>query len=98
MNIQVQAINFTIKKELLQFIEDKVNKLEQYYENIINANVYLKLENTSKPDNKTVELLLEVPGDDIMAKKTFSTFEESIQEVIEAVKKQLIKRKEKEKL
>ncbi|CVK16081.1 putative sigma-54 modulation protein [Apibacter mensalis] len=95
MKINVQAVNFNAQDTLLTFLNKKVSKLEQYYDKIINANIFLKLENSGNKENKTTEIVLEVPGDELVAKKTSITFEESIDSACEAVKKMIIKRKEK---
>ena len=95
MKINVQAVNFNAQDTLLAFLNKKVLKLDQYYDKIINANIFLKLENVGNKENKTTEIILEVPGDELVAKKTSSSFEESIDLTCEAVKKMILKRKEK---
>ena len=44
MNIQIQAINFVVDKELKGFLIKKVDKLISINDSIINADVYLKVE------------------------------------------------------
>jgi len=56
--------------------------------------VFLKVENNADKINKTTELILVVPGDDIVVKKTSSSFEESLDLCVDAAKKLLIKKKE----
>jgi putative sigma-54 modulation protein len=53
------------------------------------------LENTEKSENKTVEIRAKIRGNDAIAGKTAKTFEEAADEVIKALKKQLLKTKEK---
>ncbi|AKP71804.1 ribosome hibernation protein yhbh [Riemerella anatipestifer] len=55
----------------------------------------MKVENTSEKENKTAEVILAVPGDDIVVKKTCATFEEAIDKCHDIAKKLLIKKKEK---
>lgn len=95
MKIKAQAVNFNAQDTLLEFLDKKLSKLDQFYDKIVGANVYMKLENTTDKENKTVEIILEVPGDDLVAKKTSTSFEESIDLACEALKKMIIKRKEK---
>ncbi len=59
---------------------------------------FLKVENTSEKENKTAEVILAVPGDDIVVKKTCATFEEAIDKCHDIAKKLLIKKKEKIKI
>ena len=94
MKISVQSIGLTPHAPLEDHIEKKLNKLENYYDKIIETNVFLKVENKSDKENKTVEITLGVPGDDIVVKKTTSSFEESLDQCAEVAKKLLIKKKE----
>lgn len=97
MKVTVQTPNFTAKEELLVFVENKLSKLEQFYDRIICADVFLKVLQTSGKENKSVEILLSIPGDDIMVKKEAKTFEEATDENIKVLERQLKKRKEKQK-
>lgn len=97
MKVNVQTPNFAAKDELLVFIEKRLSKLEQFYDKIVFADVFLKVQKTSEKENKAVEVLLSIPGDDIMVKKEAKTFEEAIDEVVKALERQLKKRKQKQK-
>ncbi len=97
MKVNVQTPNFAAKDELLVFIERKLSKLEQFYSKIVFADVFLKVQKTSEKENKIVEVLLSIPGDDVMVKKEAKTFEEAIDEVVKTLERQLKKRKQKEK-
>lgn len=97
MKVNVQAPNFTAKEELLFFIKKRLSKLEQFYDKIVFADVFLKVQKTSEKENKIVEVLLSVPGDDIMVKKEAKTFEAATDEASRALERQLKKRKQKEK-
>ncbi|MBN2610907.1 MAG: ribosome-associated translation inhibitor RaiA [Bacteroidales bacterium] len=95
MNIKINAVKFTADKKLEKFIESKVKKLVQFYDNIIGVEVFLKLVNTQKLENKLVEIRIEIPGNDMFAKKQGKTFEEGTDNAIDALKKQITKHKEK---
>jgi putative sigma-54 modulation protein len=97
MKVNVQTPNFAAKEELLVFVEKKLSKLEQYYDKIVFADVFLKVQKTSEKENKIVEVLLSLPGDDVMVKKEAKTFEEATDEVVKALERQLKKRKQKQK-
>ncbi len=94
MKINVQSIGLTPHAPLEEYLEKKLNKLETFYDKIISCQVYLKVENTTDKENKTAEIILDVPGDDIVVKKTCATFEESIDLCVDTAKKLLIKKKE----
>jgi putative sigma-54 modulation protein len=95
MNIKVSSVHFDADKKLLEFVDKKLNKLIKLYEDIIGAEVFLRLENAQDLENKVVEIKLFIPGNDLFAKKQSKTFEESTDVVIEALRQQIIKRKDK---
>ena len=94
MKISVQSIGLTPHEPLEDHIEKKVNKLDTFYDKIQECKVFLKVENNSDGANKTTELILVVPGDDIVVKKTCASFEESLDQCVDTAKKLLIKKKE----
>ena len=94
MKITVQSIGLTPHEPLESHIEKKVSKLETFYDKIHECKVFLKVENAADKINKTTELILAVPGDDIVVKKTSATFEESLDLCVDTAKKLLIKKKE----
>jgi|SRR6056297_499179 len=95
MDIKINTVHFDADKKLIDFIESKVSKLTQFYDNIIGAEVFLKVEKTQSPENKIVEIKLQIPGNDLFAKKQTDTFEESTDIAVNALRKQLTKWKEK---
>ena len=95
MKVNVNAVNFTVDKKLVDFIEERMQKLEKYYDKIISSDVYLKVEKTSDKENKIVEVKIHVPGDDFMVKKQCKTFEEAVEQSSESLERLLVKRKEK---
>ncbi|WP_124981857.1 ribosome hibernation-promoting factor, HPF/YfiA family [Nonlabens xiamenensis] len=95
MKVNTQAVNFDADVKLINFIQKRMDKLEQFYSKIINADVYLKVQKTSAPENKITEIRLFVPGDDMVVKKTCKTFEQCVDECAASLERQLKKRKEK---
>lgn len=95
MKIRVQSIHFTADSKLLDFIQRKVDKLDQFFDQIISGEVYLKLENTEDEENKITEIKLMIPGNDLFAKEQCKTFEEATDKAIESLRRQLDKHKEK---
>ncbi len=94
MKITVQAMGLTPQGSLEDYLQKKLNKLETFYDKIHDCQVFLKIENTSAKENKTAEVKLAVPGDDIVVKKTSASFEESLDQCYDTAKKLLIKKKE----
>lgn len=95
MKITVHSIGLTPHEPLQEFLEKKLNKLDTFYDKIQACEVFLKVENSNSKENKTAEIILNIPGDDIVVKKTAASFEESIDLCVDVAKKMLIKKKEK---
>jgi putative sigma-54 modulation protein len=96
MKVFVQSVNFNIDQALVDFIEKKVSNLEKFNEKIIDAEVFLKVQNTSDKENKISEIKINIPGNDVVVKKESKTFEEGISLAVESLRRQLLKRKEKQ--
>ena len=96
MKVNVQTPNFAADNQLLVFIEKRLSKLEHFYDRIICADVFLKVQKTSVKQNKLVEILLSIPGGDLIVKKDARTFEEALDECAHILGRQLKKRKEKQ--
>ncbi len=94
MDIRIESIHFTADQKLIDLIEEKVGRLEHYYNRIIEAHVFLKLENAARVKDKTVEVKVMVPRDVIVVKETSKTFEAALDVVIDVLKRQVIKKKE----
>lgn len=95
MNIKINAVKFSASDKLEAFIDEKVNKLSQYSDDIIGAEVYLRLENTQDAGNKIAEIKVDIPGNELFVKKQSKTFEESTDAAVDALKRQITKAKEK---
>jgi len=67
MNVKIQSIRFDADRKLLDYIEKKAAKLERFFDNIVEAEVFLKVENSQDMENKIVEFRLKVPGNDLFA-------------------------------
>jgi len=94
MKVKVQSIHFTADKKLLQFIEEKVDKLFQFYDNIIDSEVFLRLDKNENSENKIAEIKIYTPGKTLFAKEQCKTFEEATDTAVEALRRQIIKHKE----
>jgi putative sigma-54 modulation protein len=95
MQIDIRSIHFKTDKKLDQFIEEKVQKLSQYYDGVIGSEVSLKVINGESALNKVTEIRLSIPGNDLYAKKQSKSFEEATDEACEALRRQLLKHKQK---
>ena len=95
MNISFNSVRFKADQKLENFISEKLEKLSKVHDGIIGFDITMKLENTDKPENKSVEIRAKIRGNDAIACKVAKTFEEAADEVVNALKKQLIKVRDK---
>ncbi len=95
MTITVQSVHFDADKKLISFVNEKVEKLSHFFDNIIGAEVILRLDKSSTSDNKIAEIKLLIPGNDLFAKRQCKTFEEAADSAVAALKTQIKKHKEK---
>ncbi|MBP8849258.1 MAG: ribosome-associated translation inhibitor RaiA [Breznakibacter sp.] len=95
MNTTIQSVHFTASEQLELFVNQKTGKLVQFFDGIISAEVILKLEKSETTDNKVSEISIKIPGETLFAKKQAKTFEEATDLACDALRKQLVKVKEK---
>jgi putative sigma-54 modulation protein len=95
MNIKINSVHFKADKKLESFITEKLQKMPALFEGIIGSEVILKLENSETRENKLVEIRLLIRGYDLFAKKLSTTFEEATDKAVEALRKQLMRHKDK---
>ena len=95
MQVQVHSVHFDADYKLIDFIKGKINKLEQFHDQIIGTEVFLRLDKSSVNENKVAEIRLAVPGKDMFAKKQCKSFEQATDIAVEALRKQIRKHKTK---
>lgn len=95
MKISVQSLRFDADKKLLDFIQAKCDKLDTFFDQILDGSVILKIEKDHENGNKFAEIVLNVPGGKLVAKEQCKSFEEAIDLTTEQLRKQILKHKEK---
>ena len=95
MTIQIQSIHFSADQKLVSFINKKLFKIISIDDNIVNTDVYLKIEKSSNHNNKTTEIKIHSSLCHYFAKKTSDSFEESVDLATQAIRKQVLKQKSK---
>jgi putative sigma-54 modulation protein len=94
MKLQVHSIHFNADVKLIDFIQKKIDKLETFYDRLVDGEVFLRLNNEGI-ENKTVEIKLNVPGSQLFAIEKARSFEAATDLAAEALKNQLKKFKTK---
>ena len=95
MKLQTQTVHVDPAPELIDFIQRKVDKLETFYDRIIDGEVFLKLEGGEAIEDKIVEIKINIPGNQLFAKEQGESFEAAADTAVEALRRQLKKHKEK---
>ncbi len=95
MKVNAQSVNFNADVKLIDFVQNRLNKLDQYYDKVVQSDVYLKVEKTSSKENKIVEITVHVPKDMYIVKKQCKSFEEAVDTACSSLERKLVKRKEK---
>lgn len=95
MNVTIQAIHFTAKESLEEFIQKKITKLEQFSDKIVSTDVQLKVVKPEVSNNKEVQIKVAVPNETLVVSKQADTFEGAFDEAMDAMKNMIIKAKEK---
>ena len=79
MEVQIQSVKFDAGKQLLEFIQKKMDRLDRFVdERAGDVEVVLRLDPDSAKGNKVVVVSLHVPGGDIRVEEQARTFEEAI--------------------
>ena len=94
MKLQVHSIHFDADQKLIDFIQKKLDKLETFYDRLVDGEVFLRLNNEGV-ENKTVEIKLRVPGNQMFATEKAKSFEEATDLAADALRMQLTKHKAK---
>ena len=95
MKLQMHSVHFDADVKLTDFVQQRLDKLETFYDRITEGEVFLRLNNNDGIDNKTVEVKLFVPGATLFVKEEASTFETATDQAVDALKTQIKRHKEK---
>lgn len=95
MTVKIQSVHFDADKKLVDFIQERIDKLTVYHDGIIRSDVTLRIDKSSAADNKIAEIRVHIAGNDLFAKKQCKSFEEAVDTSIDALKIQVKRHKEK---
>jgi putative sigma-54 modulation protein len=94
MEVKIQSVKFDASKQLIEFVEKKMSRLERFEGNSTGVDVTLKLDKDDEKGNKLALVTLHIPGGDIVSEQRARTFEEAVDLALDAVKRQIEKRKD----
>lgn len=97
MIVHVQTLHFDADSKLIDYVNKKIQKLQQYHDRIIKVDVFLVLDNVVHTiKDKIAEIRVHVPKSDFFVKATSKSFEASFEEALEALIQQIKKKKQKQ--
>ncbi len=92
MNISIRSKNFELNDSIKAYTEEKVARLQRYFDQVDSAEVTLKVEkNKSIENNHRVEVTLRANGQSIRAEEATVSMYSSIDVVVEKLERQLKK-------
>jgi putative sigma-54 modulation protein len=93
MKINIRGIALTLRKDVSDFIQSKVEKLTRFYREIIAIEVSLKIDKSDTRANKLCSIRLIIPGYDMLSGARGKTFEAATAQAVEALERQIERRK-----
>jgi len=95
MKLQMHSIRFDADEKLIQFIQKKADKLDTFFDRIIDGEVFMRLDKDNNMENKIIEIRLNIPKNQLFVKERAKSFEAASDQAMEALRKQIIKHKDK---
>ncbi len=95
MEVTISSIHFKADVKLEDFIREKTAKLGKLFDGVIGCDVVLRLDSASNNENKIAEIRVMIPGNDLFAKKQSKSFEEAVDNAVDALRRQVRRHKEK---
>lgn len=95
MDIIIQSIGFNAGEELQLFVKEKLSKVESRASKIMRADVVLHSGPKQNAGDNYCEIRLEIPGNDLIVKKSNDVFETAITDAVDTLLQMIRKEKEK---
>lgn len=89
INVHIKSLQFDASEALQEFAKKKIDRLARFDDTISKAEVTLRLDKSNATQGKIAAIRLIVPGYDHYAEKGAASFEEAIDEAIDALKRQI---------
>jgi putative sigma-54 modulation protein len=97
MNVNIQTVRFDADSKLIEHVNRKISRIENFHDRITKIDVYLKLDNVvHQIKDKVAEIRVRVPRHEFFVKHTSKSFEESFDSALESIIAQIKKTKQKQ--
>lgn len=91
MKTTVTSRHFRASDKLKTYAEKEVNRLDRYFDSIMECEVILEYD---VHQNKTAEVVIHVPGERMMAQETSEDFMKSMDLAVQKLEKQVVRYKD----
>lgn len=96
MRVIIQSPGVLAREPLLDFVKQKVGKLSDVSELLLEAHVLLKTNKSETRENKVCEIRGLIYGNDVFSERQASSFEEAVLKAVDAIKRQITDLKDKQ--
>jgi len=94
MQTRITARHFTLRDDLKEYIESRMDRLQRYYDGITDARVVLTVDRGT-PLERHAEVVLSVFRQQLLAQDSAETHELAVDACVEGLRRQLLKYKSK---
>ena len=95
MEVRIQAIHFDAAERLVEFINKKADRLQRHVPALASLDVKLSVVKPETAMNKEAVITAKGNHEDFVATKVADTFEEAVDNCLEAIERMAEKKKEK---
>ncbi len=97
MNVKIQTVRFDADDKLVDYINQRLQKLQVFHDRIVKVDVFLKLDNVVHTiKDKIAEIRVHVPRHNFFSKTSSKSFEESFDDALDSMLIQIKKKKQKQ--
>ncbi|MFN4286517.1 MAG: ribosome hibernation-promoting factor, HPF/YfiA family [Lacibacter sp.] len=97
MTVNIQTVRFVADVKLIDYVKQKLEKLNSFHDRIVKVDVFLKLDNVvHNIKDKVAEIRLHIPRQQLFVKQSSKSFEQSFDEALDSLINQLKRTKEKQ--
>lgn len=89
MKITIQTPGVKARKDLLELVDLKIQKLASMSDRLIEAKVCLKLNKSDTTENKVCEIIVMIPGGELFVRKDAQSFPEAVRKGYESIRRQI---------
>ncbi|OGX87150.1 hypothetical protein BEN47_11775 [Hymenobacter lapidarius] len=90
IKMDLQTVGFSETPELLSQVESELRRVMRFRSDIVAADIYLREEGSNPTDNKTVRWRLGIPGNDLFAEGTGSSWAAGLRDASDKLRRQFV--------